>query len=85
MKDRGHAVSHKTRILEVNATHPLVRALGALVDKGTAEAEVDEWIELLYEQAVLTEGGALDDPNRFAKRVATLLTAAAEARVASAS
>lgn len=85
MKDRGHAVSHKTRILEVNATHPLVRALGALVDKGAAEAEVDEWIELLYEQAVLTEGGALDDPNRFAKRVATLLTAAAEARVASAS
>lgn len=77
-KERGRAVPHQKRILEINATHPLVRSLSTLADKAPEGGSLDEWIEVLYDQAVLTEGGTLDDPNRFAKRVATLLTQAAD-------
>jgi molecular chaperone HtpG len=77
-KDRGRPVPHQKRILELNAMHPLVQSLSTLADKAPDDPRLDEWIEVLYDQAVLTEGGTLDDPNRFAKRVATLLTQAAD-------
>ncbi len=77
MKERGRAVPHQKRILELNATHPLVQSLATLAEKKADETKIDEWIEVLYDQAVLTEGGTVDDPNAFARRVASLLTTAA--------
>ncbi len=82
-KDRGRPVPHQKRILEVNAMHPLVQSLSTLAEKAPDHAQLDEWIEVLYDQAVLTEGGTLDDPNRFAKSVASLLTQAVDHTAAS--
>jgi molecular chaperone HtpG len=82
-KERGRAIPHQKRILEVNAMHPLVQSLATLAEKAPESEELDEWIEVLYDQAVLTEGGAVEDPNRFARRVATLLTLAADKKAAS--
>ncbi len=33
-----------------------------------------EWIELLYDQALLTEGSSVEAPNRFARRMTALMT-----------
>lgn len=79
-KERGRPVPHQKRIMELNAMHPLVQSLSSLVERAPETAEIDEWVELLYDQAVLTEGGTIEDPNRFAKRVATLLTQAVDHR-----
>ena len=62
------------RILEINPDHPLVRALAELAERQPERAEVDEWIELLHEQALIAEGSPIDDPGRFTKRLTALLT-----------
>ncbi len=77
LKERGHAVPRQQRILEVNAKHPLLVKMAALHAREAASAEVIDWTETLYDQALLTEGSAIEDPQRFAKRVAELLTLAA--------
>jgi molecular chaperone HtpG len=55
--------------LELNATHPLVAKLKDTAD----EALFGELTQLLYEQAVLAEGGQLEDPAAFVKRLNALI------------
>jgi molecular chaperone HtpG len=58
-------------ILEVNPEHPLVKGLH------TDSASFDDWAHLLFDQALLAEGGALEDPASFVKRTNALLLARA--------
>jgi len=58
--------------LELNASHPLVQRLGRLPE-GEEFADV---AKLLYEQALLAEGGQLPDPAAFLRRVNRLIGAA---------
>jgi molecular chaperone HtpG len=62
------------RILELNLEHPLVKSLGELCSIDSARADVEEWIHLLYDQALIAEGSPLEDPAPFAQRVARMLT-----------
>jgi len=43
------------------------------VEKDPASPRIDALIEVLYGQALLTEGSPLDDPNRFAQTLTELL------------
>src|SRR5262249_19628311 len=81
LRDAGRDVPKTKRILEINAKHPIVRALDALRAKDEGDARLGEWIEVLYDQALLTEGSTLEDPGRFARRLNALLSAAAEASI----
>jgi molecular chaperone HtpG len=54
-------------ILEVNPEHPLVKGLHA------DNANFDDWAHLLFDQALLAEGGSLEDPASFVKRTNALL------------
>ncbi len=65
------------RILELNPDHPLIRALVQLVEKQSDRPEIDEWIDMLYEAALVAEGSPIDDPGRFTKRMTSLMTNAA--------
>lgn len=65
------------RILELNPDHPLICALVQLVDKRSDRPEIDEWIDMLYEAALVAEGSPIDDPGRFTKRMTSLMTEAA--------
>lgn len=56
-------------IFEINAGHPLVARLKDSAD----EASFAELAELLHDQAVLAEGGQLDDPASFVKRLNKLI------------
>ncbi len=74
------------RIVELNAGHALVKDLSALAAAGpeadSAEhAQLVGWIELLYGQAVLTEGSKVDDPAVMAEQITALLSAAARRAV----
>lgn len=77
LREHGREVPHVKRILEVNGRHPLIEHLRGLVERGEDPARVSDWIEVLYDQALLTEGNRLEDPNAFARRLTTLLTEAA--------
>ncbi|MEI7893365.1 MAG: molecular chaperone HtpG [Myxococcales bacterium] len=73
LRASGREMAPSKRIFEVNATHAIVDSLRALVERNADLPMVSEWIETLYDQAVLSEGGKLEDPARFAKRITALL------------
>ncbi len=72
MKQAGQQTFGSKPVLEVNPTHPLVQRL-----KAADGAEFDDLATLLFEQALLTEGGQLDDPSGFVSRLNRLLLKAA--------
>jgi molecular chaperone HtpG len=78
LRERGKGLPPNKRVFEVNPTHPVITSLSELVGRDPAAPRIDEWIEVLFDQAVLAEGGQIDDPGRFAKRVAALLTLATQ-------
>jgi molecular chaperone HtpG len=65
------------RILELNPHHPLIAHLDALEKKEPGSAKLTEWIELLHDQALITEGSPIADPARFARGMTALLLEAA--------
>jgi molecular chaperone HtpG len=66
------------RILELNLAHPLVKSVTALDEREPGSERVRDWLELLYDQALLAEGSPIEDPAGFAKKLTRLLTTAAE-------
>ncbi len=76
LREAGRDIPKSSRILELNPEHPIVRSLKAFVDRGEADAaRVADWIEVLYDQALVAEGAPIDDPNGFARRITSLLAA----------
>ncbi len=69
LKQAGHEVPGSKPILEINPTHPLVQRIEAETD----QARVDDLALLLLEQAQLAEGGQLEDPAAFVRRMNSLL------------
>ncbi|MBX3225180.1 MAG: molecular chaperone HtpG [Labilithrix sp.] len=69
----GKEVPKGQRNLELNPTHPAVKALATLAAKDAADPKLADWVTLLYEQSLVSEGSPLDDPNGFARRVTALL------------
>lgn len=70
----GQPVPVEKRILELNPTHPLVVGLREAHKSRGADHELAGTAELLYGTALLAEGGALEDPARFAGLLADRLT-----------
>jgi molecular chaperone HtpG len=81
LREAGREVPKSDRILELNPSHPVLRNLETLVER--ADPQVSDWIELLYDQAVLTEGAQLEDPAAFARRMTALLGKATAGSTAS--
>jgi len=72
----GQEVPIGKRILELNPNHPLVTGLQQALQQGGDDAERErlaETAELLYGTALLAEGGALEDPAKFAGLLADRL------------
>ncbi|MBF0609644.1 MAG: molecular chaperone HtpG [Magnetococcales bacterium] len=69
LRSAGQEVPESKRILELNPHHPIVVRLQAESEQG----RIEEWSHLLYEQALLGEGGTLNDPMAFVKRLNRML------------
>ena len=65
MKSLGQDVPETKPILELNPNHPLVERLKDAVD--------EDLVKVLFDQAVLSEGGQLSEPAEFVKRMNKLL------------
>lgn len=66
------------RILELNSDNPLISALKQLHEKAPDDPMLPEYAEMLYDQALVSEGATLSDPVLFAKRTVKLMTASVE-------
>ncbi|HRE16321.1 MAG TPA: molecular chaperone HtpG, partial [Rhodocyclaceae bacterium] len=69
LKAAGQKAPASQPILEINPNHPAVQRLKY------EENRFDDWAALLFEQAMLAEGGQLDDPAGFVKRMNDLMLA----------
>lgn len=69
----GQDIPVGKRILELNPNHPLVTGLRRAQQDRSDDPSIAETAELLYGTALLAEGGALDDPARFAEMLADRL------------
>ncbi len=73
LKSMGQEVPSQMRILEINPSHRVFEAMNDLIAQGGHEATVKEYIDLLYNQALLLEGSKVKDPAAFAKSIAKLM------------
>jgi molecular chaperone HtpG len=69
LKATGQQFEGAKPILEVNLRHPLVTRLKREQEGG----RFGDWVRMLFEQALLSEGGRLDDPAAFVRRLNALL------------
>lgn len=73
-KAMGQESPDVKRILELNGESPLIGALKSLYEKDPAAASLKDYAELLYDQALISEGATLPDPAKFARRTVQLMT-----------
>jgi molecular chaperone HtpG len=78
MRAQGRALPKSQRILELNLEHPLLKNLQRLEEASPGSENVQEWMHLIHDQAMLAEGTPLEDPAAFAKRLTRLFTSASE-------
>jgi molecular chaperone HtpG len=76
LKQAGQSAPKSMPILEVNAEHALVQRLGAVASTADAEARFDDLAHVLFDQALLAEGGHLEDPAAYVQRVNRMLLTA---------
>jgi molecular chaperone HtpG len=57
------------KLLEINPNHPIVERLKTEAD----DSRFSDWSHTLFDQATRAEGGQLDDPAAFVKRLNTLM------------
>jgi molecular chaperone HtpG len=69
LKAAGQKVPDTAPILEINPGHPLVKRLR----NETGKPDFAEWSHVLFDQALLAEGGQLEDPAAFIKRLNSLM------------
>lgn len=67
----GQKLPQTKPILEINPEHALIKRLHSIED----DARFSQWVIVLFEQAVLAEGGQLENPADFVSRVNQLLIA----------
>ena len=70
LKQAGQTAPKSLPILEVNAEHALVKRL----DSADGSERFDDLAQILFDQALLAEGGQLEDPAAYVRRVNALLT-----------
>ncbi|MBU2737761.1 molecular chaperone HtpG [Acidithiobacillus concretivorus] len=73
LKQAGHEVPSTKPTLEINPTHPMLTRIESEKDA----SRFAEWSSLLLDQAILTEGGQLEDPAGFVARLNQLMLALA--------
>ena len=68
----NQAIPESKRILELNPDHPLIPALNDLVSD-TESADLKKYVDVLWDQALLSEGSPLKDTAAFVKNVTELM------------
>ena len=74
LKEAGHAMPSSKPILEINPDHPIVKKM----DAEKSKKKFDDWSDILFDQALLAEGGQLDDPASFVAKLNKMLVSIAK-------
>ncbi|TAJ95209.1 MAG: molecular chaperone HtpG [Gammaproteobacteria bacterium] len=66
LKAAGQNITEVKPVLEINIEHPLLRRM---LDEQKDEARIGDWANILFDSALLCEGGQLEDPSGFVRRM----------------
>ncbi len=69
LKEAGHELPSSKPVLEINPDHPIVKRL----DSEKSKKKFADWSDILFDQALLAEGGQLDDPAGFVAKLNEML------------
>ncbi|KAF0159633.1 MAG: molecular chaperone HtpG [Syntrophaceae bacterium] len=72
LKASGQDVPQSKRVLELNMDHPLLMKIKGIFEKDKEADVLKDYTTFLYDMAVVSEGGKLDDPARFNKMIGNL-------------
>lgn len=76
LKSSGQEVPTSKRVLELNTDHPLMTKVNKLFEADRDNAALGEYSQLLYDLAVVGEGGKVDNPGEFSRLVGELMSKA---------
>jgi molecular chaperone HtpG len=80
LKAAGQPVPEVKRVLELNLEHPVVAGIKALYEKNRQDSALKEYARLLYDLALVGEGGKLENPAWFSQKVGALMAGALESQ-----
>ncbi len=69
LKSSGQPMPEVKRVLELNMAHPLMDKIIALFENDRDNPALKEFSEMLFDLAVIAEGGKLDNPSNFSRLV----------------
>ena len=73
LKAMHQTAPESKRILELNPNHPVVEKMLALCENDATSEQLEQYTNILYGEALLTEGSPLPDPLAFVKSVSALM------------
>jgi molecular chaperone HtpG len=76
LKASGQKTPDQKRVMEVNVSHPVMEKIKGLFESDTTNPVLTDYSDLLYDIAVISEGGKLDNPARFSSLLGDLMAKA---------
>ncbi len=76
LRASGQDVPKTKRVMELNMDHPLLSRIKSIYEKDKDAAVLKDYTDLLFDIAVIAEGGKLDNPSRFSKLIGDLMVGA---------
>mgnify|MGYP003572702528 FL=1 len=73
LKASGQKPSESKRVLELNMDHPAVEKIKTLYETDRDNPALKDYSQLLFDMAVVSEGGKLDNPAQFSKMIGDLM------------
>jgi len=73
MRAMNQEVPKQMRLLELNPDHALIKKMKAMAEENASDERLADYVELLYGQALLSEGSAVKDPQHFTQLISRLM------------
>lgn len=78
LRATGQETPPDKRVLEINMDHPLIARIKTIYENDKESAVLKDYTDLLFDLAVVSEGGKLENPSRFSKMIGDLMISAEE-------
>ncbi len=76
MQSAGKDLPPSKRVLELNTKHPVLEKIRQIHAKDQADARLEDYSRLLYDLALIGEGGKIENPSQFGKLIGDLMNSA---------
>ncbi len=76
LKSTGQSMPNTKRILELNINHPVMEKIQSIYEKNNDDASLKDYSNLLYDLAIVGEGGKIENPARFSKIIGEVMAKA---------